>query len=420
MPRPHVTARAAAGTCGAFCGVVIVAATLLPYLHASAAVAGDPRMAPESLAAQREPSCKHIELTRFPSWSTSATWTESNELVVVDQIRNQVLRYSANGESLGTIPDVVESSLEHFFPSTVKTHGSNLMFELSGHRLQTLDREYSPVAATTLEKPSRGLLPETQGASSRIASLMDWQPVGNGDIVSFSDVALPAREAGVHPAWRVAFLRFPIAEPWRFTILGDAMPFDASSNPPPCPSQCSPGDALRLYYRLGHEYIAALGDSAFILRMDQLKIYRQTGNTIEPLPVNFAAVTQPEVSEPPALPRFWAPEDYAAVMAKVERSTMPTGLYGWNHFLFVTTRIFDHRSTRWTVTKIDPDTNRILGTYVIPTAAHHLTIAPGPRRWAFIEKGPVKSWNDRQDIRSILFVSAAKFAKDLKGDICSD
>jgi hypothetical protein len=418
MPRRHVTTRVAAGTCGAFCGVVMVAAALLPYLPASAA--GDPRLAPESPAARREVSCRHAALTRFPSWSTSATWTASNELVVVDQIRNQVLRYSVDGESLGTIPDVAESSLEHFFPSTVKTHGSNVIFELSGHRLQTLNGEYSSVAATTLEQPSGSLLPETQSASPRIASLWDWQPVGDGDIVSFSDIALPARNAGVHPTWKVAFLRFPIAQPWKFTILGDAMAFDASSNPPSCPSQCSAGDALRLYNRLGHEYIAALGDSAFILRMDQLKIYRQVGSTLEPLPVNFAAVTQPAVSEPPALPRFWSPEDYTAVMAKVEKSTMPTGLYGWNHSLFLTTRVFDGSSTRWTITKIDPDTNRILGSYTIPTTAHHLTIAPGPRRWAFIEKGPVKGWNDSQDIRSILLVSAAKFAKDLKGDICSD
>lgn len=99
---------------------------------------------------------------------------------------------------------------------------------------------------------------------------------------------------------------------------------------------------------------------------------------------------------------------------------MPTGLYSWGGDLFVTTRLFDGKATRWTIAKIDPNTHRLAGVAIIPTNANHLTIAPGPRQWAFIEKGPVKGWNDNQDIHSILFVPADRLWRRAQGDPCSN
>jgi hypothetical protein len=326
-------------------------------------------------------------------------------LVVIDQIYNEALRYSAEGESLGTVADAVETSLERFFPITVKTRGSDILFELGGHRLKTLDRNYAPVSDATFTEtqPDRSL-PATTVAPPQIRSLWMWQPVGTGDVVSFSDLKVPPSRLA--PAgWACAFLRFPMAEPWRFRVLGRMLPYESS---------------LRLYNRIGHEYVAALDDTAFILRMDELKIYRQVGDALEPLPIDLAEVTQPGVTEPPSLPRFWKQEDYTDVMAKVETSTMPTGLYAWDRYLFVTTRTFDGSDTRWSITKIDPNSNRVMGTATIKTTANHLTIAPGPDQWAFIEKGPIKGWNDNQEIPSILFVPAERFAHDLKADICGD
>lgn len=381
----------------------------------SAAVAG---LAPA--APLQGGSCQRALLSRKPGWSTSAAWTAANELVVIDQMDNRALRYSASGESLGTVPDAAEVSLERAFPVTVKASGSNVVFELSRNRLQTFDPAYALLADTYLSESRQE--PSTAAARSQpaeIKALWLWQPVGSGSVVAFSDLALPPRHAGEHPDYRVGFVRFPIEQPWNFKVLGGALAYDSLGSSP-CPSSCDAGTALRLYNRLGHEYIAALGDSAFILRMDELKIYRQAGDALEPLEVDLAAATQPGFSQPPALPRLYKRDDYTNVMAKVEISTMPTGLYAWGRWLFVTTRTFDGTSTRWTVTKIDPETRQIMGTATIPTTANHLTIAPGPERWAFIEKGPVKGWNDNQEIPSILFVPAAKFGTELKGDLCSE
>jgi len=338
---------------------------------------------------------------------------------------NQALRYSDTGESLGTIPDVAEPALERLFPITVKTTGSGLIFELRRNRLKTLAPDFSFLAATSLAESQAGNL---RVGPQEMSGMWLWQPVGKDQVVAFCDLRKPRDQGEAAPrgvgndapySVSVAFVRFPMAAPWTFQKLGEEMAYDSSS--PPCPSpSCTPGTALRSYNRLGHQYIASnLEGTAFILRMDELKLYRQVGaDKPEALPIDLGEATQQGFDQPPALPRFWSRADLTNVMAKVETSTMPTGLYAWDRFLFVTTRIFDGTGTRWTVTKLNPETNEVLGTATIPTSANHLTIAPGPERWAFIEKGPVKGWNDNQEIPSILFVPSDRFNKNLSGDLC--
>ncbi len=415
MPQ-RLTARTAA-----IAGLGAVALLAGALLHGQALPASrDASLASGQLSPQSH--CQRALLNRRPGWSTSAAWNGSNELVVIDQIYNQALRYTAAGESLGTIPDVAAPGIEAFFPITVKAASSGLAFELSGNYIRALDHGYSFVKESRLGGNGT-YAPQAQGrgGSWQITSMWLWQPVGKDDVVAFSDLkSLNASEAGGN-SYRVAFVRFPIDSPSKFEILGKAMTYDASS--PPCPSaSCDSGTALRLYNRLGHDYIASIGDAAFILKMDEMKIYRQAhaGADLEALPVNFAELAQRGLDQPAALPKFYSRSDFRNLMAKVEISTMPTGIYAWNNSLFVTARIFDGTATRWTVTRIDAATGQILGTATIPTSANHLTIAPGAAQWAFIEKGPAKGWSDNQEIPSILFVPSKQFDKNLSGDLCSD
>jgi hypothetical protein len=343
-------------------------------------------------APQRE-QCRRAILSRRPAWTASAAFTANDELVVIDQMYNKVLRYSASGESLGTLPDAVESSVERFFPITVKTRGTDVMFLLSGDRVSTHDLAYMPLSQVAF---SQGRTANSGDSASSIAGFFLWQPVGHDDVFSFSDIKTVTATGKVD--WTCGFVRFPLTDPSHLAVL-DQLPWASS---------------LRLFNRLGFQYLAALGDTAFTLRMDDLRIYRQVGNSpLEPLSVALPAVTRP-----PSLPPFETQDDFSTVMAAVETSTMPIGIYAWNDALFVVTRVFDGSSTTWTITKIDPTSGNILGTATIPTVANHLTIAPGPTHWAFIEKGPVTSWNEEQVIPTVLFVSADKFAGHLSGDIC--
>lgn len=415
LPQP-VTARAA--TLAGLCATVALAG-LLP----------DARSAAQQQVRAAGP-CSHVRFSRRPSWSTSATWNGTDELVVIDQLYNRILRYSATGESLGSTEDVAETALERFFPLTVKARDSGLIFQFRWQRLRAVDHDYVPLPGGESffgDYGPEGRLPTRAVTRTEVDSLWLWQPVGKGEIVAFSDLTLahPTRE-------RVGFVRFKAADPGEAKVLGkdvreerEALPYDPSS--PPCPASCSPGTALRTYNRLGHQYIAALGETAYVLRMDDLKIYRQEGAhaTFEPLPVSFVAVTQPGVERPPALPRLYSKQDFVDVMATVELSTMPTGLYAWRdargeEALFVITRTYDVSGTHWTVTKLDPKSHRIMGTASIPTNANHLVVAPGPKRWAFIEKGPVRGWKaaGAQEIPGALFVDADRFAGELRGDLC--
>jgi hypothetical protein len=322
----------------------------------------------------------------------------------------------------------VENALERFFPRSVKANDGGIIFRLEDHRLRVLDKDYAPTPngeSFLSGYGPEGRLPESNVSKTAVTSLWLWQPVEPGEIVAFSDLSVPPASGTLGTSReRVGFVRFPVSDPENLRVLGedrDGLPYDPNSLP--CPASCDPGTVLRAFNRLGgYDYIAALGKTAFILRMDDLRIYRQVGddNKLEPLAVNFAEVTQPGVERPPSLPRLLTKQDYTDAMARLELSTMPTGLYAWGDSLFVTTRIYDGKGTHWTITKIDPNTKKILGTASIPTAANHLTIAPGPERWAFIEKGPVEGWHQVQEIPSILFVRADKFERELKGDLCED
>jgi hypothetical protein len=99
-----------------------------------------------------------------------------------------------------------------------------------------------------------------------------------------------------------------------------------------------------------------------------------------------------------------------ALFETVERCHMAAGLYGWNGRLFVLARRPGAASdeTVWSLTRIDPQRDEVVGTLELPTAAAHLTVIPGPRHWAILEKGPVRGFG-QQDISTLLLIPNAWF-----------
>jgi hypothetical protein len=375
----------APGGCGlVLAGVAVLAGTVLVV------VAQPPPAAPHQedsaarpIAAARQ-GCKRVYLTRRPTWSTSAVW-KNDELLVVDQVFNKVLRYSATGRSLGTMPDSVETSLEAFFPISVRSRDSDLLFQLTTRQVAAVDKNYLPLARNDFHSD----VPSTVSARS----LWQWEPLGR-EIISFSDIN--TGDLRNIKDWKAAYLRFSLDDPSNATVL-EEFPYD---------------HPVRLYNRVGGPYIAVLGDSAFILRVDDSRIYQEHHGSLQPTPVVL-----PEMSSPPDLPAFYNRDDIVPVMAAVENSTMPMGLYAWHDFLYVVERVVNSNASQWKVVTISPSSFEILGTATVPTPASHLLVVPGPSEWAFIEKGPVKGWGD-QSIDSIFFVPAQKLTKNLSGDLC--
>jgi hypothetical protein len=392
----------------------LACAALLVDVHPLVGAASGPLTTPASLPSPaRLPPCQRAFLDQSPSWSAgaAAAWTPTNELVVMDQMYKRALRYSARGESLGTLPDTVEPALELSFPREVKSSEDGLIFRLVDNRLKILGRDYQTIREVSEVSSSHSapltLQTKSGNTSGRVVALWLWQPVGK-DIVSFSDIALPPHLSGDN-GQRVGFVRFSTSPPQQIRVLGKPGFLPASSS-------------LRLYNRLGHEYIAAIGESAFILRMDDLTIYRQTPPSLDlkPLPNDWRKIALPDVTGPPKLPEFTSPKQVAEVLAAVENSSMPVGLYSWAGDLFVLTRSFVQGATEWRITRINPSSGHVTGTATVPVNAHHLTVVPGPRRWAFLEKGAVTGWNDNQEIPSIYFVPSIRFSHALAGNICAE
>lgn len=322
---------------------------------------------------------RRVFLTRRPRWSTSAAWSRDNELLIVDQVYNKVLRYSRSGQALGTLPDSVETSLEDFFPAGVRARGTGLLFQLTTHHLVSVDQNYLPLARQDFRAEA------TNRLSAK--SLWQWEPIGN-DIISFSDINTGDPNK-IEDTREVAYLRFPFDAPSSATVL-EKFPLD---------------HPLRLYNRLGFPYIAVLGDRAYILRVDELRIYVEDHGSLRATPIVL-----PDAKVAPHLPLFYYPADIKPVMAAVESSTMPTGLYAWHDALYVVMRVANGNMSQWKVVKIDPLSSEVVGEAVVSTSASHLLVVPGEKDWAFVEKGPVRGWGD-QSIDSILFVPAARLAQ---------
>jgi hypothetical protein len=170
-----------------------------------------------------------------------------------------------------------------------------------------------------------------------------------------------------------------------------------------------------VFYQLGLPYIATLGSDGYLISMENpVGIYRSRKGVrgLEPL-----AAFPRGFEESPELPTLTVKNEFVGLMAKVEQSKMPAGLYGWKDFLYVLTREPEGQSTRWMLFKVDPRRDEIVGSTLLPTRANHLTVIPGPKKWAFIEKGRVEGWV-RQQINHLFFVPSSRLEGKMPAVLC--
>jgi hypothetical protein len=343
--------------------------------------------------------CGRESLTHPPGWTLSGSWTpDGSALLVVDILHNQILRYSESGRSLGTLPDMAEGAVERFFPSIVKSqeHG-DMVLELATGRIVTLDSSGSRIA------PKRDIFVEAVNGQFNVRSMFLWHPAGD-DLIAVSDVRDLSKAENDDAAWQTRLVRIPLTAPSEFSRLK----FPVSG------TESAIDDKERNFYRIGNPFVAAVGPDGYLLRMkDKPRIYENLKGSehLTELKSFDSDVPLPE------LPPFNTRGDIEAVLGKVETSSMPVGLFGWNQRLYVVTRTAAHPHAEWRIKKINPATDTVEGTAIIPLIANHVTIVPGPRRWAFIEKGHAYGFGD-QTIDSLYFVPASRFERNLTGNIC--
>lgn len=157
------------------------------------------------------------------------------------------------------------------------------------------------------------------------------------------------------------------------------------------------------FYRINHQYIAtANGESYFLAMGSSAIIYRlPRGRSAVPLkamPREFLEV--PRLQE-----EFVGPDAVKQRFGQIESLRMPVGLYGQGKFVYLLTRDPEACSP-WSIFKIDPTSDRVVGSVSLPSLARHLTLMPGDPHWIVIEKGVVASAG-HQAVKGIQSVPAS-------------
>lgn len=359
---------------------------------------------PVSTAASRDeapPVCRRVALSPRPGWVSSGAWMENGtELVVADARSLQVLSFDAQGKGFTARPQKLTEALEGFAPARIMADptGDFLFAELARERFTVLDsRDAFPIHRKNIRAES--LTGEASQGVRNLDKLLLWAPVKK-DVLAYALIKKVA--PGGRENWSDEFVRFPVEHPDQFKTL-----VARNRNP------------SRIFYKLGHPLFSSLRDTGYLLLFDDGTpgLYRNEKGSSELLPMEALDKLYPRGGGSPVLPTFVRPEDFPAVMRAVERSSMPVGLYGFDGFLYVLFRSPSGGATKWVMNKVDPKADAIVASIDIPTRANHLTVVPGPREWAFIEKGPARGHKD-QDVNSVLFVPTNRVKATSQGNLC--
>jgi len=321
--------------------------------------------------------------------ATSGTFsTDGETLLVADYASETIFPYSMEGRARSNLPPELRNVLGDLPPLVIARQSGQLYVEISQSRVLTLGSDYSLKAEETVRTAN------VKGKSEDLTlqGMFLWQPAGS-DFLAFSDVE------AANERWSSAFVRFPARDPASFEVL-HSIGLMAPS---------------RVFYQLGLPYITSLGSDGYLILMENpVGIYRSRKGTKGLEPLNAFPRGFEQSSE---LSTLTAKSEIVGLMAKVEQSKMPVGLYGWRDFLYVLTREPEGQGTRWKIFKIDPRRDEVVGSTLLPTRANHLTVIPGPKRWAFIEKGPLEAW-DRQRIDHLFFVPSSRLQGKMPAILC--
>jgi hypothetical protein len=323
-----------------------------------------------------------------PIWTGSGTWNGS-DLVLVDPVGRSLLSYSKSGQVKVRSAGPLSKSWSDLYPLRIAAlRGSSgnpvgMVVQTEANRFFVLDSQYTfqgNVDALSRTAPDR----------STIEKIYNWALAGR-DVVAFADVRTPV---GQGERWSTGVVRFPLdseAKPAGFLFQADL------GYPPDVPS--------RKFYRLGYSYIASLGETAYMVLMneDGVHLYKSgRQGKLEKLDDGMGTLFSTKV---PMLPAYVEKGDFVEVMREVERATMPAGLYGWKGALYLLSRRPQGGSTQWLLSRLDSQ-GQVIGTVEIPSRANHLFAVPGADEWAFVEKGPAMGLQE-QEVDGMIRVPAS-------------
>jgi tetratricopeptide (TPR) repeat protein len=316
--------------------------------------------------------CRRLSLAVQPVWLSSAAWVEGTSLLLADSLRGQLLRYAADGTFLDAAPPhVPEGDLAYVRVQSSPTgepvaeNGVGLLWEKNASAPK---REVKLVGRT--------------GRDGTLKSVFQWSLLGNDEALAVANL-LDAKGG-----WTSAIVRLPLAGGGYETLH----PFDWEK----------PASIL---YRVGIPGLTSAGGAGYFLALeeDAIGLYRVPARG-EPQRLTTFPGIEPELRA--ELARDQDMRHAPDLLRLLERTSLPAGLYGVGDDLFLLRRVPQEKHPGWTLSRLDPRTGRALHTVSLPTAAPHLTVAPGEGSWAFFEKSSVPAIG-QQSTPSMLLVPTA-------------
>lgn len=349
-----------------------------PHLRALFVVLVVVAACPGILIAQA--ACQRAVPDPSPTWTASAAWSDTESLVLIDISARSLVEYdlvdSASGKAIGRSQLLWGVAAEKGF-----LNGKSEVFTPT--KIRESDDDYfvisdSPGSDATVWALSEDFgflgaasLGNAEGADGSIQALYDFSPIGSSAILAFGDVKAD------DGSWRTGFLRVE---------SGFKHSFDEIRTYNSIPRY--DGDLRYLYkayYILGRNMICSEGQTAHALDLYEspsLLSVRADG-TASVLGLGEILPYGNDVEEP-----SWVSPSFVDMLRSASSNVGPEGVYCWNGRVFLLIRepgIDDGFS--WVVARVDLDQERVDGTWVLPTDAAHVFLAPGPDYLAVVSKG---------------------------------
>jgi hypothetical protein len=357
-------------------------ARLATYLFIFAALLLTSRLF-QANAASNDPAVitgERFSFSVLPRWTYSGIWEPtSSRLLLVDAISSRIRIYNDQGLYLGNVKD--ESSGQDFSNPIKVGNASPLSFWLEDDdgRFLLLDSTHRVLQSRDVEAAAKG------GPNGDLTGIYQWASTGS-DLLLFGDV----RKDGSAVS---AFIKLSTDTPREFQIL-DRIGLE---------------DPSRRFYLVGAPYLASINSKPYFFVMADIPfISTPEGNKIYFLQTDPSG--KKSLIRRPTLPVQKGLSASRQVFQVLQESTMVSGIYSWNNYLYALMRSPSTQGrTAWSLLKIDPTSPKNNWTRLIDSTADHLTVIPGEKYWAFIEKGPVEA-PGQQRIASFLRVPAERLA----------
>jgi len=332
---------------------------------------------------------RRVELQPEPGWSISGVWSEEGDsLLLVDAFRSQVLEYSTSGELLHSHEVPLRGSTMFSRPSQIQPWPGGYIVEQEDAGFVVVDAGFDP-------RREVDLLAGSAESAAQAHAIFLWTPLGSDRLVALGDAQM------ADGTWKTGLFLVSLNDPSQLELL----------------TELEDEDALDVYL-VGLDYLASLGDRGYFVEMwktppQVVEVRRLDDGRVETRRLSIFPETAQAGRAPflrPYLSEASGLNQLPKLYAEIERSFMVSGIYGWEDHLYLLVRRPDPgvMGSRWSLTKVDPERETIVGQIELPTTAAHVTLIPGTDSWAVLEKGKVRGFG-RQEIPSVLLIPSSHF-----------